>query len=175
MKAARVADHLARKDVSFALIGGFAVIARGRPRFTRDYDFATVDTQVLQRQFWLDLGDASVDIRRADFDDPLRGVVRIVLSDATRVDVVVLKFQWQHRVIERAEILDLGGIALPVPRTSDVILLKLFAAGGIDRTDVYELLHLPDREAIVAEVNEHIVELPEDAQQLWRTILATEG
>ena len=55
MNAAPLAEYLTRRQIAFALVGGFAVVARGHVRFTEDYDFLTVDPAVLRRQFWDDL------------------------------------------------------------------------------------------------------------------------
>jgi len=165
---------LARNGVSHILIGGHAVAARGYPRFTSDVDFMTTEKRVLDPAIWAELaeGGAAIDCRRGDFDDPLGGVVHITLPGEREVDVVVGKWKWEQEVIDRAEILEVSGMVVPVPRVSDLILLKLAAGGYIDLQDAAVLLAMNDAEQIKLEVNERIGRLPSDAQAAWQRILA---
>lgn len=157
----------------YAVIGGQAVAMRGHPRLTVDYDFLTADRRVFEREVWtsLEAKGAIVDVRKGDPDDPLAGVVHITLLDERDADVVVAKWKWERAVIERAERLLLQGISVPVPRTSDLILLKLAAGGYLDLQDVYALLHAGDREQLIREVDQIIDALPADAQESWKRIV----
>ena len=162
-------DYLAARNVQHALIGGRALAVRGHPRFTFDVDFLTVDTAVLKDSFWAGVREegTSVDIRKGDFDDPLRGVVRIALADGGMVDVVIAKYRWQSEVIKRAEPVDVGDATVPVPRASDLILLKLFAGGHPDLSDVRSLLDTPERNNTAAAVREHLAELPPECAAMF--------
>ena len=105
----RVLDGL---GASYALIGAHAMAVRGYPRFTVDIDLLTSDERVLGESTWCGLrraGAAAVDPRRGDAEDPLGGVVHILLADGTDVDVVVSKWSWEAKVIERAEPVALAG------------------------------------------------------------------
>lgn len=139
---------------------------------TVDYDFLTTDRRVLQRDIWkrLEEGGATVDPRTGDFDDPLAGVVHIRLVAGAEVDVVVAKWKWEQGVIDRAERLDVGGVHVPVPRTSDLILLKLSAGGVLDLQDVVVLLAVANRERLVREVEDNISNLSAEAVDAWRRI-----
>lgn len=169
-----VVRALERLGVSFALIGGHAVALRGHPRMTLDYDFLTTDRRALQPDSWESLKrtGAKVDARRGDLDDPLAGVVHIELSDGTEADIVVGKRKWEQGVIDRAEVVDVGGLRIPVPRTSDLILLKLSAGGALDLQDVIVLLELSSREIVVREVNGRVNDLSPDAVDAWQQLLA---
>ena len=149
-----VAHVLQSMGAPYALIGGRAVGARGHPRMTLDYDFLTSDARVLTRDPWKELeeGGASVDPRKGDFDDPLAGVVHITFANGVEADVVLAKWKWEWEILERSEPLDVGGVVVPVPLTSDLILLKLAAGGPIDLQDVVALLAM-DRERLVREVD----------------------
>jgi hypothetical protein len=149
-----------------------AVIARGYARFTVDLDLLTTDVRVLQPAVWNELRDAGipVDVRKGDFDDPLAGVVRIGTKPET-IDVVVGRWKWEQRVIDRAELLEVDGRRIRVPITSDLILLKLSAGGSIDQQDIIRLLAVGRRDRLIAEVNEKISELPLDAEQLWARLV----
>jgi hypothetical protein len=160
----------------YALIGGQAVILRGYVRTTFDADFLTTDARVLRPETWNQLAarGATVDPRKGDFDDPLAGVVHINFPDGVEADVLLAKWKWEARVIDRAERIDIGGIAIPVPRTSDLILLKLAAGGPLDLQDAARLLDSRDRERIVEDVTAYIAALPRDAQDAWQRLLASQ-
>jgi hypothetical protein len=159
--------------VSYALIGAHAMAARGYPRFTVDVDLLTTDTRVLEANIWGGLVDrgARVDRRRGDHEDPLAGVVRIVLTDDTNVDVVVGRWAWQQQLIRRAESMTVLGVTVAVPATSDLILLKLAAGGHLDRHDAAALLELGDRESVVAEVESRLDDVQPDVRMSWLELL----
>ena len=155
----------------YALIGGRAVGVRGFPRMTLDYDFLTTDRRVLQRDQWRDLEQLGVtaDPRKGEFDDPLAGVVHLSFPEDREADVVLAKWKWEGDVIERAERLDVGGIVVPVPLTSDLILLKLAAGGPIDLQDVVALVNT-DLDRMTAEVDGKIEQVQPDVSQVWARI-----
>lgn len=159
----------------YALIGGRAVAFRGHPRLTIDYDFLTIDKRVFQRDTWKSVEEsgARVDIRKGDFDDPLAGVVHITFDDQSDADVVVAKWNWEKGVIDRAERVTLEGVLVPIPRASDLILLKLAAGGYLDLQDAHSLLHLSDREQVIREVEEHLSDVRPDVTAAWKQLLAT--
>lgn len=86
---------------------------------------------------------------------------------------MVGRWKWEQRVIERAQPADVQGATLRVPITSDLILLKLAAGGPIDQQDILRLLALGPRDQLIAEVNAKISDLPPDAQQLWKRLIAS--
>jgi len=157
----------------YALIGARAVAVRGHPRMTLDYDFLTTDSRVLQVAVWQELSDrgATIDARQGEHDDPLAGVVHIVLADGVEADVVLARWKWELEVIERAQRVDLGGTMVPVPLTSDLILLKLAAGGPIDLQDVVALL-ATDPERLTREVDEKVHEVRPDVTDVWNRIRA---
>lgn len=159
-------------DAPHALIGAHAMAARGYPRFTVDIDLLTSDARVLDPALWTALvnGGAAVDPRKGDAEDPLGGVVHILLADGTDVDVIVAKWKWEASVIERAEPMHVAGVEIKVPRTSDLILLKLAAGGYADLHDAAALLALADDRAI-PEVERHIGDVRPDVRALWQDLL----
>ena len=168
-----VARVLESIDAPYALIGAHAVAVRGHPRMTLDFDFLTTDPRVLQPPTWASLAErgATIDPRKGDSDDPLAGVVHIRFADATEADVVLAKWKWEAAVIQRAERLVVGGVSVPVPRTADLILLKLAAGGYVDLQDVFALVNAGGGNEIVREVHERIAALPRDAQDAWQRLL----
>lgn len=151
----------------YALIGGRAVGARGHPRMTLDYDFLTADARVLQRTTWAELErqGALIDPRKGDFEDPLAGVVHIRFAGGAEVDVLLAKWKWESEIIGRSERLDVGGVTVPVPMTSDLILLKLAAGGPIDMQDALSLLATDAK--LIGEVDRKVAEVMPAEAKVW--------
>lgn len=169
--APRVAGLLEAESIPYALIGAYAVLRHGVARATMDVDFFVVDSGVLNQSFWQPIQEGSirVDCRRGDFTDSLRGVVRLRDADEEIVDVVVGKWKWQVGVLQRAEPATFWGRSVPVVRVADLILLKLYAGGGKDAWDITQLLATVD-ESVIAEVEERLPDLQQDARDLWQRI-----
>jgi hypothetical protein len=166
-----VVQLLSALGTPFALIGGRAVGARGYPRMTLDYDFMTSDARVLEPVTWRRMTEeqgARVDIRRGEHDDPIAGVTRVI-SGTIEADILLARGKWEREILERAEPLNLDGIIVPVPVTSDLILLKLAAGGPIDLQDIIVLL-ATDREQLVAEVESKIDQLQPSVSEEWALV-----
>ena len=165
----RVCAALDAAGVRCALIGAAALAAAGVARSTYDIDLLATDPRSLGEDVWTAAraGGASVEIRRGDADDPLLGVVRISSAGERPVDVVVGRFDWQRRAIERAE---RPGSGPAVVRPSDLILLKLHAGGPQDLWDIQQLLALPNAAALAAMVDADLAALPADARERWTLV-----
>jgi hypothetical protein len=110
-----------------------------------------------------------VEIRNGDLDDPLAGVVRVAGSEP--VDVIVVRYRWQKDIVEHAEPVVVRGLTLPIARTADLVLLKLFAGGYRDVQDVRTLLHVSDP-SLVSEVAAALEELPAEMRDRWSRLLS---
>jgi hypothetical protein len=163
---------LDRAAVPHALIGAAALAAHGVSRATADEDLLALGESPLTFDFWAPLRDAGVEVevRRGDPDDPLAGVVRFRAPAERSVDLVLGKFAWQRRIVERARRLSRGGVEIPVVGPADLILLKLFAGGPQDAWDIHLLLAGEDGEIVAAEVERHLPELPANCDRFWRKI-----
>jgi hypothetical protein len=155
--------------IRHALIGALALSAYGVNRATVDLDLLVADAACLQPNLWSDLRHrgVAVEIRKGDLTDPLAGVVRIQSPDENPLDVVVGKFAWQARLLERAE--PLGGTL--VVRAADLVLLKLYAGGLQDAWDVQQLLARPFRDDLIREVEPRLADLPARCRDLWTKLL----
>jgi hypothetical protein len=167
----RVSAALDAAGIAHALIGAAALAAAGVARSTLDLDFLTIDTRVLDDVLWhsLLIAGATVECRRGDPDDPLAGVVRITAPDERPVDVIVGRFAWQRRALDRATTLTTG-VRVVLPR--DLILLKLFAGGTQDLWDIRQLLDAMTDVILVQQVNEDLPDLPRAAADLWSEVRA---
>jgi hypothetical protein len=164
-----VSSTLEAAGIRHALIGALALAAYGVNRATVDLDLFVADASCLRSEIWTDLRSRgiAVDIRKGDLTDPLAGVVRIQAPGENPLDVVVGKFAWQARLLERAE--PVGGTL--VVRAADLTLLKLYAGGPQDAWDVQQLLARPFREDLILEVESRLPELPAQCADLWKKIL----
>lgn len=164
-----VSGILEAAGIRHALIGALALSAYGINRATVDLDLFAADASCLKPELWADLlsRGIGVEIRRGDLTDPLAGVVRFQASGENPLDVVVGKFPWQSRLLERAE--PIGGTL--VVRAADLVLLKLYAGGLQDAWDMQQLLTRPFREDLIREVESHLSELPARCRDFWKKIL----
>lgn len=155
--------------IRHALIGALALSAYGINRATLDLDLFTTDARCLTSTLWTDLQNrgVAVEVRKGDLTDPLAGVVRFQAPGEGPVDVVVGKFVWQTKILERAE--SLG--ETPLVRAADLVLLKLYAGGPQDAWDVQQLLARPFREELIREVDSRLSDLPPRCQDLWKRVL----
>lgn len=162
----RVCGLLDAADVSHALIGAAALAARGVARSTYDIDLLTTDVRVLAAALWepLRTAGAGVDIERGDLDDPLGGVIRVTAAGERPIDVVLGKGPWQARSVERA---DRPPDGPPVVAVRDLVLLKLYAGGTQDLWDVRALLELPERDELVAQVDEDVADMSAEMRARW--------
>lgn len=162
----RVSALLDERAIPHALIGAAALAAAGVSRSTYDLDLLTGDSRVLLPETWQDLRDlgVSVEIRRGDDEDPLGGVVRLEQTGERPVDVILGKHGWQTHIVERAQ-RPPGGPR--VVRPPDLILLKLYAGGTQDLSDVRELMRLSEASAWAAAVEAELSMLPQAMRHRW--------
>lgn len=164
-----IRSTLEAAGIRHALIGALALSAYGVNRASVDLDLFAADASCLRPDLWADLQSrgVAVQVRKGDLTDPLAGVVRFQAPGEAPIDIVVGKFAWQARILERAE--PIGGIL--VVRAADLVLLKLYAGGLQDAWDVQQLLARPFRGDLVQEVESRLSDLPVRCQDLWKKIL----
>ena len=150
----RVSAALQEEGISYALIGASALTIYGINRSTLDVDLFTTAAACLDRRTWDSLGGEGIgiEVRKGDFDDPLAGVVRFTTPGESPVDLVIGRFAWQQKAIERARRAVFAGLELPVLTVVDLILLKLYAGGPQDAWDIQQLLVGPERETLTTGV-----------------------
>ncbi len=164
--------RLADASSPTALIGGLALAVHGITRYTQDADLLSADGRVLVDAFWevLRKEGARVEVRRGDYDDPIRGVVRLTADGERSVDVVVGRSAWHEQVLSRRRILRVAGEDLPVVDPADLVLLKLEAGGPQDLLDVRLLLAGPEGEAIRVDVETRIASLAPQMRAAWAAL-----
>jgi len=132
----------------FALIGGFAVSARARPRATRDIDFLIVAET--REETLKKLNEAAgragyqVERHKGNIDDPL-DLVRFLDGEGNPVvDLIFPFWKWQSEIVGSATPVEIqlgkSRLKIPVVRSEDLIVLKLKASGPQDLIDAREIL-----------------------------------
>ncbi|MXZ70880.1 MAG: hypothetical protein F4Z04_05150 [Acidobacteria bacterium] len=172
--AERVAATLGAARARFALIGAAAMAVHGVARSTQDVDLLTLSDVSLDGAAWEPLAEGGVDVSvtRGDADDPLAGVVRFRQEGQDQVDLIVGRYRWQQRLLERAEPAVVGGaITLPTAQPRDLVLLKLFAGGPHDLWDIEQLLVGADSETLVSAVSDDVSQLPARCRRQWDRLL----
>ena len=138
----------------------------GVVRATGDLDLLVVDPRPLAEEFWAtSLNDVQLEIRRADADDPLGGVVRVGKQTGECIDVVVGRPSWHRDVLTNAHDTRVLDIDIPVATARDLIALKLSAGGPQDAWDIHQLLDVDPN--VTDTVDGFIDRLPADARELW--------
>ncbi len=145
----------------------------GVSRATADVDLFTVDEKTLHAELWTEIEQKGATLRllKGDFEDPLAGSVRLSRTGDRTVDVVVGRYAWQADIIESAERITLGQVAVKVARPAGLVLLKLYAGGPKDAWDIQSLLESHEHSNdIKAEVDGSLARLPSECHELWKRI-----
>ncbi len=126
---------------NYALIGGFAVSARSKPRATKDVDFlVSTNSENELYQELAALPEFRAELKKGDFDDPIRMLIRLYNKDQAAVDIIVSHLSWQQEIINQATEIELDKEKIPVPQAEDLVVLKLKAGSPQDLLDSEELL-----------------------------------
>jgi hypothetical protein len=143
----RIAATLESLQAPYALIGGFALMARGIVRATKDVDFL-VDLPLSEGKSLaqsLERKGLHATFQRGAADDPVSGVIRVTLparTDPVQCDILFPSRGWQAVAVRNATTVSLGGFDVPVVQGPDLFLLKLYAGGPQDLMDAAQLLKL---------------------------------
>ncbi|MGH7552377.1 MAG: nucleotidyl transferase AbiEii/AbiGii toxin family protein [Longimicrobiales bacterium] len=134
---ANVARDLTARDLPFMLIGGQAVLLHGEPRLTLDIDITLgVDPGRLD-----DVMDTCAALGLlplpSEPDRFVRSTFVLPAADSTglRVDFIFSSTPYERQAIERAQHVEVGGVAVPFASAEDLILHKLFAGRARDLED----------------------------------------
>lgn len=133
-------SRLASADVPHAAIGGWAAIAWGAVRTTRDIDLL-VDVPVRRRPALNDVlrdGAYCFEWKEGGEDDPNPQLVRLekrTPANAVPIDCIVAIAPADVAALGRRVTIALAGWDVPVLRPEDLIAMKLAAGGPVDIQD----------------------------------------
>ena len=128
--------------ISYAVIGGLAVITYGSHRTTKDIDITVLcDLEEMERVHkifineFIPLFNNSIEFFKKNFVLPSKDK-----SNGLRVDIASGLTEFDKRVIERRKRTKLGSAEFYVCSIEDLIIYKLFAARYQDLADIEELI-----------------------------------
>jgi hypothetical protein len=140
----RLTLALRSQGLAFMLIGGQAVLVHGAPRLTLDIDVTlAASPDELDRV----LGACRVLGLRVLPDDPQSFSKETFVMPAAdeetniRVDFIFSSTLYEEAAIERAILVDIGGMGVPFASAEDLILHKVFAARPRDLEDAVGVVH----------------------------------
>ncbi len=143
--ATKAVELLEELDIPAAIVGGFAVAVRARPRVTKDIDVVALgDLERLDELASAALR-AGFSLRRADAVDFARTTrVLLLRHDASGVDVDISlgALPFERELVERATKVQLMGRELPVARCEDLVIMKALAMRPRDIADIEGLVEL---------------------------------
>lgn len=129
----------AARGLRWYVFGAQAVVAYGRPRLTADVDVAVdlagaVSTDLAS---WLEPHDFDL---RFPLEPSARLLPLVHRPTAMPLDLVVTAPGLDEEFLERALLLDLGGVEVPVISPEDLIAMKVLAGRRKDLEDVRGIL-----------------------------------
>jgi hypothetical protein len=118
----RTAVALKEADVPFALCGGYAAWVRGAPEPDHDADFLVPESEAERATKVLE--DAGLDVH-----DPPEDWLTKVVRGGSFVDVIwrTCGHPVESHLIERADIMPVLSVQMPVLRATDIVVTKLMA------------------------------------------------
>lgn len=140
---AKLGEFIAQWPEDCAVIGGIAIIARGRVRPTTDADVVMSMTECEPDDLLAHSRSLGLTYRESD-EAMLRegGLIRLSLEQGDELehfDVLVVDDDFLASVVRRSEPVRIRGVDLPIATVEDLILLKLLAARPLDIDDVLGL------------------------------------
>jgi hypothetical protein len=118
----RTAVALKEADVPFALCGGYAAWVRGAPEPDHDADFLVPESEAERATKVLE--DAGLDVH-----DPPEDWLTKVVRGGSFVDVIwrTCGHPVESHLIERADVMPVLSVQMPVLRATDIVVTKLMA------------------------------------------------
>jgi len=125
------------------IIGGLAVAILGRPRTTRDVDGVVILPESKWESF-LSAGAKFGFIARIPDALAFAREARVLLvrhdASGIEVDISLGLLPFEAEAISRANTVEVGGVAIPVPTPEDLIVMKAIARRDRDFADIEGLL-----------------------------------
>jgi hypothetical protein len=165
------------------LIGGLAVIARGVLRHTTDADVALWAPR-LDLDRVLGAARAHAIVARVPNVRELAAEAQIILlthsTSGVDIDMSLAWLPFEDEALDRATLVDFGGVTVPTARAEDLIIYKAAAWRERDRTDIERLVVRHARNIDFDRVSRHVrqladlMERPERADEFERFLNSIE-
>jgi predicted nucleotidyltransferase len=134
---------MAERGWRWYVFGAQAVVAHGRPRLTADVD-ATVDPAGADAGAVVDALAAHGFALRIPLSAEHLGEARLLpmvhSASGMPLDLVIAGVGLDQEILDRARVLDLGGVEVPVVSAEDLVAMKVLAGRRKDLEDVRGVL-----------------------------------
>lgn len=145
-----VIETLKAHNIRYAVVGAFAVSFYGVVRASLDADavisLAQSDVRAEKLKDLLEKRGLKAIVRRADADDPLRGLIMIEDKLGNQVDLILGIKGMPEDVFKRAVSVSFEGQEFSMISREDLIAMKLFAGASKDINDVNGILEVSKKE-----------------------------
>ena len=130
------------------MFGAQAVIAYGVPRLSADVDVTLALAPDEPERFAREMESAGFALRvtDADFVRRTRVMPFVHLATAMPLDVVLAGSGLEDEFLDRSQVVDIGGTAVPVIDRADLIIAKILAGRSKDLDDARALWRLHGRD-----------------------------
>jgi predicted nucleotidyltransferase len=136
----KVMDFLHEHNVPFAIIGGIANAVRGRPRATEDIDLKVLIRDRTIAEFRQLAESRFAPHRRPWLAKAESALIVSVEVEGTVVDMLAAVLPYEEQAIERAELVEVDGIPLPICSAEDLIIHKAISNRSQDWIDIEGVL-----------------------------------
>lgn len=138
----KISSLLRGHEISYMVIGGYAVLYHGEPRFTEDIDIVLgIDTDQLTELIEITKKDFII---RVDSPEAFVNQTNVLpLQDKhsnVKVDLIFSFIEFERKAIESAEVVKIKGNELRIVRAGDLIIYKLLAGRPKDIDDAKSVL-----------------------------------
>jgi len=137
----QIVDFLKKYSIPFMVIGGIANAERGRIRATED-----ADLKILIRDRTISEFRELAEGRFKPHPRPWLGksesalIIAVELEDGSVVDMLAAVLPYEEQAIQRAEIMEIDGLRLPVCTAEDLIIHKAITRRHQDWLDIEGVL-----------------------------------
>jgi predicted nucleotidyltransferase len=133
-----------RRQIRYAVIGGYAVAAWGEERATRDVDLLCGSDSKIVADAIAEEG-LHFERRIGDCDDPIMEVIRIVLGPVTEpseIDILIGIRGAPAGIFDRLRSVTLEGLVIPIVSPEDLVVLKLLGGSARDLEDARSVIQV---------------------------------
>ena len=163
------------EDLRAAVIGGVAAGLHGRPRLTKDVDAVVFSDDAAA--LVASAGSYGFATRIDDALDFSRRTRVLLLRHHSGVDVDISlgALSFEAEIVDRAQVIDIGGLAIRIATPEDLIIMKALARRPEDIADIggiIDVQHQLDVDRIRFWVREFssVLEMPEIFEDLERLL-----
>jgi predicted nucleotidyltransferase len=139
----KIAIQLLKQNIPYMIIGGQAVLVHGEPRLTKDIDVTLgIGVDEWQRMEKV-IKESGWEYLTRDIEGFVKETMVMPVKDkesGIRIDFIFSISPYERQAIDRAIIIDLGGIAIKFASLEDIVIHKIVASRPRDLEDAKSVL-----------------------------------